>query len=73
MKLIVKDGMVTFLMRAGKDMVKSQMYTKDVSTIINNGKNVVETDNEIIVDDKYFFPTEKEKKSHKKDKVSKDV
>ena len=46
-------------------------YTKSTTSgikLINNSTNVVETDNEVIVDDKYFFPAEKETKPTKKNK-----
>lgn len=68
MKLISENGNLTFTMRAGKDLVKSQMPLKEGIKLINNSTNVVETDNEVIVDDKYFFPAEKEDKPAKKNK-----
>ena len=69
MKLKSENGNVTFIMRAGKDKVKSQMSAKEVSKLINSSNDVVETATEIIVDDKYFFPADVEKKSHKKNKT----
>lgn len=72
MKLITENGMVTFVMRAGKDKVKSKMSIAEAYRIMKSGKEVVETETEVIVDDKYFFPVELEKKSRKKkdDEVS---
>lgn len=72
MKLKTENGMVTFIMRAGKNKVKSKMPSRDVANILNGSHDVVETDTEIIVDDKYFFPAEPKKKSRKKnaDEVS---
>ena len=68
MKLITENGMVTFLMKVGKDKVKNQMSLKDASAIISSSQDVVETDTEMIVDDKYFFPAEKVKSRKKIDK-----
>ena len=72
MKIKSENGMVTFIMRAGKDKVKSKMPSRDVANILNSSQDVIETDTEIIVDDKYFFPAEPKKKSRKKkdDEVS---
>ena len=65
MKLKTENGMVTFLMKAGKDKVMSEMSLKDASSIISNSQDVVETDTEIIVDDTYIFPGEKIKSRKK--------
>ena len=71
MKLKTENGMVTFLMKAGKDKVMSEMSLKDASSIISNSQDVVETDTEIIVDDTYIFPGEKIKSRKKvSDEVS---
>jgi hypothetical protein len=72
MKLITENGMVTFVMRTGKDKVRSKMSIAEAYRIMKSGKKVVETDTEVNVDDKYFFPIELEKKSRKKkdDEVS---
>lgn len=72
MKLITENGMVTFVMRTGKDKVRSKMSIAEAYRIMKSGKKVVETETEVIVDDKYFFPVELEKKSRKKkdDEVS---
>ena len=66
MKIKSENGMVTFVMRAGKDKVRSTMSIGEANRIISTGKDVVETDTEVIVDDNYFFPIEIEKKSRKK-------
>lgn len=55
------DGMVTFVMRAGKDFVRSQMPLANAVAITTAGKEVGETDKrgfgtELCVDDTYFFP-----------------
>ena len=72
MKLITENGMVTFVMKTGKDKVRSKMSIADAYRVMKSGKEVVETDTEVIVDDTYFFPVELEKKSRKKkdDEVS---
>ena len=74
MKIKSENGMVTFVMRAGKDKVRSKMALGEANRIISSGKNVVETEIDIIVDDTYFFPVEAEKKSRKKkdDEVTED-
>ena len=65
MKLKTENGMVTFLMKAGKDKVMGKMSSKDASSIISNSQDVVETDTEIIVDGEYIFPGEKIKSRKK--------
>lgn len=67
MKIKHENGIVTFLMRAGKDMVRSQMTIGTATGIINHGKNVVEEDNRIIVDDTYFFPAIPDNKKKESD------
>ena len=69
MKIKHTNGMVTFVMRTGKVKVKSEMPIANAIGIVNHGKNVVEKDNEIIVDDTYFFPAVIEPKTHKKPKA----
>jgi len=64
------DGMVTFIMRTGKDFVKSQMPLANAVAIQNAGKEVVETDKrgfgvELCVDDTYFFPIDTPKETPK--------
>lgn len=56
MKIKHENGMVTFIMRAGKDLVRSRMTIGSAQGVVNKGKTVVERDNHIIVDDTYFFP-----------------
>ena len=72
MKVKSENGIVTFVMRAGKDKVKSKMLIGRALQIINASENVVEKKNEIIVDDKYFFPAEKEKPIKENDEVTDD-
>lgn len=56
MKIKHENGMVTFLMRTGKDLVRSTMTIGSAQGIVNKGKSVTEKDGQIIVDDTYFFP-----------------
>lgn len=66
MKIKSENGIVTFTMLTGKSKVRNKMSLKDVATIMSNTQDVVETPTEIIVDGKYFFPVEPEKKPRKK-------
>lgn len=66
MNIKCENGMVTFVMRTGKDFVQSQMPLGSALAIQRNGKEIEETDKrgcgkEICVDDTYFFPIEPEK------------
>lgn len=65
MKIKHENGTVTFVMRAGKDFVKSQMPIGSAQTIVSTGKSVTEKDGKIVVDDTYFFPTEPTPKGKK--------
>jgi hypothetical protein len=56
MKIKHDNGMVTFLMRTGKTFVRHKMPVISAQYIINRGKDVIEKDGQIIVDDTYFFP-----------------
>ena len=58
MKIKHDNGMVTFLMRTGKDLVRSKMSITSAMFIVNRAANVVEEDGQIIVDNTYFFPME---------------
>ena len=69
MNIKSEHGMVTFVMRAGKDKVRSTMPIGEANRIINSGKEVVENTTEVIVDDTYFFPVEPEKKYRKNTNV----
>lgn len=51
-----ENGTVTFLKRVGKDFVRSQMTIGSATGIVNKGTSVVKKDDQIIVDDTYFFP-----------------
>jgi uncharacterized Zn finger protein len=61
-KIISNNNVVTFKMRTGKDLVRSQMGIAYAQSIIARAKEVIEKDDEIIVDDTYFFPIEPTKK-----------
>ena len=56
MKIEHENGMVTFLMRAGKYMVRNQMSIEDAQNIVTNGDAVIEKEGQIAVDDTFFFP-----------------
>lgn len=66
MNIKSENGMVTFVMRAGKDKVRSKMSIGEANRIINAGKEVVENATEVIVDDTYFFPIEKKTRKNTK-------
>ena len=66
MKIKSENGIVTFRMKAGKDMVRSKMSPVEVMKIVASCEKITQKGSEIIVDDKYFFPAEIEKKSRKK-------
>lgn len=66
MNIKSENGMVTFIMKAGKDKVRSSMSLAEANRIVSSAENVVETATEVIVNDTYFFPIEK--KSRKKTK-----
>ena len=59
-------GVVTYLMRTGKDLVRGKMTIASAMGTVNNGESVVQKDGQIIVDDKYFFPADISHKSRKK-------
>ena len=61
-----ENGIVTFLMRTGKDLVRSTMTIGSAMGIVNKGKEITENDNQVIVDDTYFFPALATSKSRKK-------
>jgi hypothetical protein len=67
MKIKHENGIVTFLMRTGKDFVRSTMTIASAMGIINHGGNVVEENNQIIVDDTYFFPAIPDRKKKESD------
>lgn len=66
MKIKHENGMVTFIMRTGNSLVRSQMPIGSAMGIVNNGKTVTEKNGQIIVDDTYFFPAVAVPKSRKK-------
>ncbi len=51
-----ENGMVTFLMRTGKDFVRSQMTIGSANAKIVRAKTLEEKDGQLIVDDTYIFP-----------------
>lgn len=51
-----ENGMVTFLMRTGKDFVRSQMTIGSANAKVVRAKTLEEKDGQLIVDDTYFFP-----------------
>ena len=65
MKIKHEKGIVTFRMRAGKDMVRSTMGIATAKYIVAKAKETEERNNELVVDDLYFFPIEIEKKKDK--------
>ena len=70
MKIKHDNGEVTFLMRAGKDFVRGIMSIGYAQSLVSIAKSVVEEDGQIIVDDRYFFPTEPTEKRTPKRKKS---
>ena len=68
MKIKAENGMVTFIMKAGKDKVRSSMSLAEANRIIESGESVIETERGIVVDETYYFPVEK--KPRKKSKTN---
>ena len=68
-KIKHENSIVTFKMKTGKDLVRSMMGLAYATSIVARSKNIVEKDNEIIVDDMYFFPIEIKKNKKKEDDV----
>ena len=66
MEIKHEKGIVTFRMRAGKDMVRNNMPIGIAKSIIAKAKTTKEENGELIVDDLYFFPVAAEKKNSKK-------
>lgn len=68
-----EKGIVTFRMRAGKDMVKSTMPVDTANDILAKAKETKEIDGSVWVDNTYLFPTVAERKPKtKKGKGGKD-
>lgn len=61
-KIISDNNVVTFKMKTGKDLVRSQMGVAYAQSIVARAKEVVEKNGEIIVDGTYYFPVEPTKK-----------
>lgn len=58
MKLTVKDGKVSFIMRADKDFCRNEMGVNAAKAIIDKGEVTESTqfkDYPLCVDDKFFF------------------
>lgn len=66
MKLAAEKGMVTFKMVVGKDLVRNQMPLASANAIVKQAESVAEKGNELIIDNKYYFPYIKETKPRKK-------
>lgn len=69
MKIANENGIVTFIMKAGKDLVKSTMSLSEADKIIKKGKITESTEIDgynLSVDDKYFFAVEKDPNKKKK-------
>ena len=61
------NGIVTFKMRTGKDLVRSQMGIAYANSIKAKAKDIKEENGEIIVDDTYFFPVDTKKEKTEED------
>ena len=66
-KIKSKNNVVIFKMRTGRDLVRSQMGVAYAQSILARAKEIVETDDEIIVDDTYYFPVQHTKREKKDD------
>lgn len=66
-KIKSKNNVVIFKMRTGRDLVRSQMGVAYAQSILARAKEIVETDDEIIVDDTYYFPMQHTKREKKED------
>lgn len=62
-KIINDNNVVTFKMKTGKDLVRSQMGIAYAQSIVARAQEVVEKDGEIIVDGTYHFPIEPTEKT----------
>ncbi len=58
-RLKSENGKVTFKMKTGKDLVRNTMILAYAQSILARAKSVVEIDDEVLVDDLYYFPVEK--------------
>ncbi len=66
MKIKNSNGIVDFIMKAGKDLVKATMELSEAEKIIKNGemkKTTAVKGYNVCVDGKYYFNTEKENES----------
>ena len=68
MEIKHENNVVTFRMRAGKDMVRNTMPLGTARSIIAKAKETKEIDGGVWVDNKYLFPTVPEKKKREETK-----
>ena len=62
MEIKHEKGIVTFRMRAGKDMVRNTMPIGIAKSIVARAKETKEIEGGVWVDNKYLFPIAPEKK-----------
>ena len=66
MKIKSENGIVTFMMKAGKDLVKSTMGVSYADTLLQNAKAKEQVTMSgvkmVMVDNKYYLPIEVQKK-----------
>ncbi len=62
MKLQIKNGMVAYLYKAGKDLVSGELAATVARGIVKGAQSKTTTDDHpgypLCVDDKWFFPVE---------------
>ena len=68
MEIKHEKGIVTFRMRAGKDMVRNTMPLGTAKSIVAKAKETKEIDGGVWVDNKYLFPTVSKKKKREETK-----
>ena len=71
MEIKHEKGIVTFRMRAGKDLVRNTMPIGTAKSIVARAKETNEIEGGVWVDDKYLFPTVPEKKKPTKKEIEK--
>lgn len=62
MEIKHEKGIVTFRMRAGKDMVRNTMPIGMAKSIVARAKETKDIEGGVWIDNKYLFPTVPEKK-----------
>lgn len=70
MEIKHEKGIVTFEMRAGKDMVRNTMPIGMAKSIVARAKETKEIEGGVWIDNKYLFPTVPEKKKSTKKEAS---